>query len=212
MPCPERARTPTQPTSSSQTLRSARAPSRSGPPRSGRTGASTTRPCTSPPPSHASRTDGGGFNPAASNPPLYYIYADLAYWATSGGNAFDRYYAMRLWGISLLVLTVVGAWLLDRRGPGSAPASAARRLGGRRPAPHEHVHVDQRQPRRDGDHALDLRLVARSKGDQACGSAPRHHLSLRRHGRQRYSPRAPRTRLSRQSRGRVDRLAALRPS
>ena len=62
--------------------------------------------------SHASRTDGGGFNPAASNPPLYYVYADLAYWATSGGNAFDRYYAMRLWGISLLVLTVVGAWLL----------------------------------------------------------------------------------------------------
>ena len=61
---------------------------------------------------HASRTDGGGFNPAASNPPLYYVYADLAYWATSGGNAFDRYYAMRLWGISLLVLTVVGAWLL----------------------------------------------------------------------------------------------------
>ena len=62
--------------------------------------------------SHASRTDGGGFNPAASNPPLYYVYADLAYWVTSGGNAFDRYYAMRLWGISLLVLTVVGAWLL----------------------------------------------------------------------------------------------------
>ena len=61
---------------------------------------------------HASRTDGGGFNPAASNPPLYYAYADLAYWATYGGNAFDRYYAMRLWGISLLVLTVVGAWLL----------------------------------------------------------------------------------------------------
>jgi len=61
---------------------------------------------------HTSRTDGGGFNPAASNPPLYYAYADLAYWATYGGNAFDRYYAMRLWGISLLVLTVIGAWLL----------------------------------------------------------------------------------------------------
>ena len=61
---------------------------------------------------HASRSDGGGINPAASNPPLYYVYADLAYWATYGGNAFDRYYAMRLWGISLLVLTVIGAWLL----------------------------------------------------------------------------------------------------
>jgi 4-amino-4-deoxy-L-arabinose transferase-like glycosyltransferase len=59
-----------------------------------------------------SRSDGGGANPAASNPPLYYAYADLAYWATYGGNAFDRYYAMRLWGISLLVLTVIGAWLL----------------------------------------------------------------------------------------------------
>jgi 4-amino-4-deoxy-L-arabinose transferase-like glycosyltransferase len=59
-----------------------------------------------------SRSDGGGSNPAASNPPLYYIYADLAYWATYGGNAFDRYYAMRLWGISLLLLTVIGAWLL----------------------------------------------------------------------------------------------------
>ena len=61
---------------------------------------------------NASRSDGGGKNPAASNPPLYYVYADLAYWATYGGNAFDRYYAMRLWGISLLVLTVIGAWLL----------------------------------------------------------------------------------------------------
>jgi 4-amino-4-deoxy-L-arabinose transferase-like glycosyltransferase len=59
-----------------------------------------------------SRSDGGGSNPAASNPPLYYVYADLAYWATYSGNALDRYYAMRLWGISLLVLTVVGAWLL----------------------------------------------------------------------------------------------------
>ena len=59
-----------------------------------------------------SRADGGGPNPAASNPPLYYVYADLAYWATYGGDAFDRYYAMRLWGISLLVLTVIGAWLL----------------------------------------------------------------------------------------------------
>jgi 4-amino-4-deoxy-L-arabinose transferase-like glycosyltransferase len=59
-----------------------------------------------------SRSDGGGPNPAASNPPLYYLYGDLAYWATYSGNAFDRYYAMRLWGISLLVLTVIGVWLL----------------------------------------------------------------------------------------------------
>jgi len=58
------------------------------------------------------RDDGGGPNPAASNPPLYYVYADLAYWATYWGNAFDRLYAMRIWGISLLVLAAVGGWLL----------------------------------------------------------------------------------------------------
>jgi 4-amino-4-deoxy-L-arabinose transferase-like glycosyltransferase len=59
-----------------------------------------------------SRSDGGGSNAADSNPPLYYLYADLAYWATYGGNTFDRLYAMRIWGISLLALTVVGTWLL----------------------------------------------------------------------------------------------------
>jgi 4-amino-4-deoxy-L-arabinose transferase-like glycosyltransferase len=59
-----------------------------------------------------SRSDGGGPNVAASNPPLYYLYADLAYWTSYGGNAFDRLYAMRIWGVSLLVLTVIGAWLL----------------------------------------------------------------------------------------------------
>ena len=58
------------------------------------------------------RDNGGGPNPAASNPPLYYVYADLAYWATYWGNAFDRLYAMRIWGISLLVLAAVGGWLL----------------------------------------------------------------------------------------------------
>ena len=171
-------------------------PSRSGPPRSGRTGASTTRPCTSPPPATHRDTDGGGFNPAASNPPLYYVYADLAYWATSGGNAFDRYYAMRLWGISLLVLTVVGAWLLIGEVLGRASASAARRLGDRRAAPDEHLHLDQRQPRRNGDHALDVRAVARGQGDQACGSAARRGLSVRGHDRARSSPRAPRMRSS----------------
>lgn len=73
-----------------------------------------------------SRSDGGGGNPAATNPPLYYVYADLAYWATYGGNAFDRYYAMRLWGISLLVLTVIGAWLLigEVVGPSRLPQLA----------------------------------------------------------------------------------------
>ena len=58
------------------------------------------------------RANGGGPNPEAYDPPLYYLYADLAYWATYGGNAFDRYYAMRIWGVSLLLVTVVGTWLL----------------------------------------------------------------------------------------------------
>ena len=59
-----------------------------------------------------SRSDGGGPNSAGYDPPLYYLYADLAYWTTYGGNAFDRYYAMRIWGISLLIVTAVGTWLL----------------------------------------------------------------------------------------------------
>ena len=81
---------------------------------------------------HVSRSNGGGFNPAASNPPLYYVYADLAYWATYGGNAFDRYYAMRLWGISLLVLTVIGAWLLigEVLGPRRLPQLAGSAIVG----------------------------------------------------------------------------------
>jgi 4-amino-4-deoxy-L-arabinose transferase-like glycosyltransferase len=58
------------------------------------------------------RDNGGGPNPAASNPPLYYIYADLAYWVDYGGNAFDRLYAMRIWGVSLLLLAALGGWLL----------------------------------------------------------------------------------------------------
>jgi hypothetical protein len=59
-----------------------------------------------------SRSNGGGPNPESYDPPLYFLYADLAYWATYGGNAIDRYYAIRVWGISLLALTVVGTWLL----------------------------------------------------------------------------------------------------
>ena len=79
-----------------------------------------------------SRSDGGGANPAASNPPLYYAYSDLAYWAAYGGNAFDRYYAMRLWGISLLVLTVIGAWLLigEVLGPRRLPQLAGSAIVG----------------------------------------------------------------------------------
>jgi 4-amino-4-deoxy-L-arabinose transferase-like glycosyltransferase len=57
-------------------------------------------------------SDGGGPSSATPNPPLYYLYADLGYWADVGGGVFDRLYAMQIWGVSLLLATVVGAWLL----------------------------------------------------------------------------------------------------
>jgi 4-amino-4-deoxy-L-arabinose transferase-like glycosyltransferase len=59
-----------------------------------------------------SRSDGGGFNSAETNPPLYYLYVDLAYWAAYSGDAFDRLYAMRIWSAGLLILTTAAAWLL----------------------------------------------------------------------------------------------------
>jgi 4-amino-4-deoxy-L-arabinose transferase-like glycosyltransferase len=73
-----------------------------------------------------SRSNGGGPNPAAYDPPLYYVFADLAYWTTYGGNAFDRYYAMRIWGVSLLALTVIATWLLigELLGPRRTPQLA----------------------------------------------------------------------------------------
>ena len=61
---------------------------------------------------HPSRSNGGGINSAQVNPPLYYLYVDLAYWATYSGDAFDRLYAMQIWGVGLVLLTTVGAWLL----------------------------------------------------------------------------------------------------
>ncbi len=59
-----------------------------------------------------SSPNGGGPNSAASNPPLYYLYADLAYLVSSGGNTFDRLYAIRIWGVALLAMTTICAWLL----------------------------------------------------------------------------------------------------
>lgn len=58
------------------------------------------------------RDNGGGNNSASSNPPLYYLFADIAYWVDYGGNAVDRLYAMQIWGVVLLMATVLGAWLL----------------------------------------------------------------------------------------------------
>lgn len=69
---------------------------------------------------HPSQSDGGGPNAEANNPPLFYLFSDLAYWASGSDNAFGRLYAMRVWGVSLLLATVIAAWLLagevfDRR-------------------------------------------------------------------------------------------------
>jgi hypothetical protein len=58
------------------------------------------------------RGDGGLHNPAASNPPLYYLYVTPAYLAADSGDIFDRLYFMRLWSLPLLLITVTGGWLL----------------------------------------------------------------------------------------------------
>jgi 4-amino-4-deoxy-L-arabinose transferase-like glycosyltransferase len=60
----------------------------------------------------SARSDGGGPNPASTNPPLYYLYESAAYKAASGGDIFDRLYLMRLWSVVLLLVTVAGTWLL----------------------------------------------------------------------------------------------------
>ena len=59
-----------------------------------------------------SRSDGGGPNPAATNPPLYYLYADIGYFLGYGGTAFGRLYSMRLWGVLMVALNALGGWLL----------------------------------------------------------------------------------------------------
>jgi 4-amino-4-deoxy-L-arabinose transferase-like glycosyltransferase len=59
-----------------------------------------------------SRSDGGGSNPAQPNPPLYYLYAAVAYLIDSGGTALGRLYSIQLWGVLLLLATTVGGWLL----------------------------------------------------------------------------------------------------
>jgi 4-amino-4-deoxy-L-arabinose transferase-like glycosyltransferase len=58
------------------------------------------------------REDGGGPNPAAANPPLYYLYSALAYRVASGGDIFDRLLAARVAGLLWVLLLTVGVWLL----------------------------------------------------------------------------------------------------
>ena len=59
-----------------------------------------------------SRADGGGPNPAGINPPLYYLYSDMAYFFDHDGTAFGRLYTMRLWAVLLVALNALAGWLL----------------------------------------------------------------------------------------------------
>jgi 4-amino-4-deoxy-L-arabinose transferase-like glycosyltransferase len=56
--------------------------------------------------------DGGGPNPASSNPPLYYVIEAVPYLAAHGADLFARLLAMRIVSALWLGITVLGAWLL----------------------------------------------------------------------------------------------------
>lgn len=58
------------------------------------------------------RDDGGGPNPASSNPPLYYLYEAVAYRVAGAGDLFDRLLATRIASLLWLLGTVAGVWLL----------------------------------------------------------------------------------------------------
>jgi 4-amino-4-deoxy-L-arabinose transferase-like glycosyltransferase len=81
------------------------------------------------------RGDGGGPNPASSNPPLYYLYEAPAYFAASGGDLFDRLLAMRLVSMLWLLVTVTAVWLLagEITGRDRLPQLAAASLAGLAP-------------------------------------------------------------------------------
>jgi 4-amino-4-deoxy-L-arabinose transferase-like glycosyltransferase len=53
-----------------------------------------------------------GANPARANPPLYYLWESIPYLVASGGDFFDRLYAMRLWSVLLLLVATTATWLL----------------------------------------------------------------------------------------------------
>jgi 4-amino-4-deoxy-L-arabinose transferase-like glycosyltransferase len=59
-----------------------------------------------------SRSDGGGPNPASSNPPLFYVVEIPAYVAACGGDVFDQLLAMRIASLLWLLVTVTAVWLL----------------------------------------------------------------------------------------------------
>jgi 4-amino-4-deoxy-L-arabinose transferase-like glycosyltransferase len=58
------------------------------------------------------RSDGGGVNPASTNPPLYYFVAWVPYQLARSGDVFDRLYLSRALSALFLLATVTFAWLL----------------------------------------------------------------------------------------------------
>jgi 4-amino-4-deoxy-L-arabinose transferase-like glycosyltransferase len=75
------------------------------------------------------RSNGGGRNSAATNPPLYYLYESVAYQA-GGGDIFNRLEIMRLASSLFALVTAVATWLLagevfGRRRPLQLAAAAA---------------------------------------------------------------------------------------
>ena len=58
------------------------------------------------------RLDGGGANPAASNPPLYYLLEAGAYRVAEDGDVFTRLEAARLLSLLWALVTVTAVWLL----------------------------------------------------------------------------------------------------
>lgn len=59
-----------------------------------------------------SRSNGGGPTPSTVNPPLYYVFAAVAYLSDVGGDELDRLTIVQLWGVMLLLATTLGGWLL----------------------------------------------------------------------------------------------------
>jgi Predicted membrane protein (DUF2142) len=56
--------------------------------------------------------DGEGPNAVASNPPLYYAYEALPYYAAPGGSFFARVYSMRIMSALLFLAMIPLAWLI----------------------------------------------------------------------------------------------------
>jgi 4-amino-4-deoxy-L-arabinose transferase-like glycosyltransferase len=66
----------------------------------------------------SARSDGegadaaGNANTARTNPPLYYAFEALPYYAASGTDLFGRLYLMRLWSALLLLVAAAASWAL----------------------------------------------------------------------------------------------------